>query len=335
MTDAAKPRVAVIGTGGTISSVGRSSLDLVTYMDTKKLYEVDELLDRFPEAYEVADVVPVRFRAIISPAIGPADWLELNAFIHETVAKDPALDGVAVTHGTAALEETAYFLNLTLKVDVPVVIVGSQRPASGLSTDAALNLFNAVRVAGCAAARGRGVLVLLNEEIHAAREVTKTSTMRLQTFRAPDFGMLGHADADRIAFYRMPERRRAPETEFDLDGLAKLPRVDIVPTYAGSDRTALDAFVAAGAEGLVSSGFPPGFCTPGEYEGFVAAAERGVIIVQSSRAGSGRIPRFDLLRAPGCVNADNLTPQKARVLLMLALTRSKDPAEIQRMFDTY
>lgn len=330
-----KPRVAVIGTGGTISSVGRHSLDLIEYVDVKKIYEIDELLARFPEVGQQAEVIPVRFRALPSPAIGPSEWLELNHRIHEVAEHERNLAGIVITHGTATLEETAYFLNLTGKLDMPVVLVGAQRPASGLSTDAALNLVNAVRVAGSEAARGLGVLVLLNDEIQQAREVTKTSTLRVQTFRSPDFGILGHADVDKVSFYRAPRRRHAPDTEFEVRKLTSFPRVDIVTSYAGSDGTAIEALVAAGAKGLISAGFPPGFCTPHEFEAFEAASRQGVITVQSSRAGSGRIVPVRTLRPKGCVTGDNLSPQKARILLMLALTVTKDPAAIQRMFDEY
>ena len=327
-----KPRIAVIGTGGTISSVGRNSLDIVRYGENNKIYEVDELLNAFPETLEQADVVPVRLRAIPSTALGPADWLDINAKIHELAAADPSLAGVVVTHGTSTLEETVYFLNLTVKADLPVVLVGAQRPASGLSTDAGMNLVNAIRTAADPASRGRGALAMLNDEIHSAREVTKTSTLRLQTFRSPDFG---HADFDRIAYYRMPERRRMPDTEFDVRGLDELPRVDIALSYAGADGTVIDALVAAGAKGIVAGTLAPGFSTPSEFDSLCAAAEKGVVIAQSTRAGSGRVADVPSRRAPGAVLADNLSPQKARVLLMLALTRTNDSAAIQRMFDEY
>ena len=236
MNDSARRRVALIGTGGTISSIGRDSLDVWEYMDTARKAEPDELLQRFPEVPAAAEIVPVRFRAVGSTAIGPADWLALVTTVHEALAVQAPLDGVVITHGTATLEETAYFLNLTLKTDAPVVVVGAQRPATGLSSDAAMNLLNAVRVAGSPAARGLGVLVLLNDEIQAAREVTKTSTSRLETFRSHDLGMLGYADPDgRVAIYRRPSRRHAPNTEFDVRGRAELPRVDIAASYAGAD----------------------------------------------------------------------------------------------------
>ena len=243
--------------------------------------------------------------------------------------------GIVIGHGTASIEETAYALNLTLKVAVPVVIVGSQRPASALSTDAGMNLVNAVRTAAAPQSRGRGVLVLLNDEIQAAREVTKTSTFRLQTFRTPDFGVLGHADGDQVAYYRAPERRRAPDTEFDIRNLEALPRVDIAYAYAGADGTAVRAFMAAGAQGIVAAGFAPGMSTPGDFAAMREAVQRGVVVVQSTRAGSGRVFRGQRLTDAGILAADNLNPQKARILLTLALTVGRDPATVERIFRAY
>ena len=335
-TSQPKRRVALIGTGGTISSIGRGSLDLWEYMDAGRKAEPDELLLRFPEVADAAEIVPVRFRALSSAAVGPADWLALHAVVHDAVSREAPLDGLVITHGTATLEETAYFLNLTLKVDATVVLVGSQRPATGLSSDAALNLLNAVRVAGAPEARGLGVLVLLNDEIQAAREVTKTSTLRLETFRSPDVGMLGYADPDgRVAIYRKPVRRHTLSTEFDVRGRADLPRVDIAASYAGADGTAIGAFVASGARAIVSASLAPGVTTPAETEALLEARRRGVLVVFSSRAGSGRVLPRTVLREQGFAVADNLNPQKARVLAMLALTRTDDVREVQRMFDEY
>ncbi len=335
MNGKAKPRVAVIGTGGTISSVGKHSLDLVNYGKNNRKYDAAELVAAFPEVNQVAQVEPVLFRALSSTAMGVAEWLELVWVIHETAA-DSALDGIVVTHGTASLEETAYFLNLTVKTGIPVVVVGSQRPASAFGTDAGMNLLNAIRVAGSPEARGLGVLVLLNDEIQAAREVTKTSTYRLQTFRSPDYGILGHADGDgTVAIYRRPTRRHAPDTEFDVSGLDALPRVDILLSYAGSDGAAVDAFVQAGAKGIVAAGMAPGFCTRDEVAELERAQSQGVVIVQSSRAGSGRVLPGETMRLKGAVSADNLNPQKARVLLMTALTKTDDPQSLQRIFSTY
>lgn len=330
-----KPKVAFIGTGGTIASLGRGPLDLQDYGATGNVMHAEELLARWPQTALVAKVMPVRYRNIPSTAIGYADWKELVLLCDRLVAENPDLAGIVIGHGTATLEETAYFLNLTLKVSVPVVLVGAQRPSSALSSDAGMNLLNAIRVAASPQARGLGVLAVLNDEIHAAREVTKTSTLRLQTFRTPDFGVLGHADGDAVAVYRRPVRRHAPDTEFDVRALDVLPRVDIAYAYAGGDGTAVRAFVAAGARGIVSAGFAPGGTPPSEYDALKAAAAGGVLVVQSTRAGSGRTFRGTRLRDAGFLIADNLNPQKARILLMLALTVTRDAEEIARIFHAY
>lgn len=330
-----KLKVAFIGTGGTIASIGQTPLDIVDYGATEVMLDAQGILAKFPEVAAVADVIPVPCRAVPSSKIHFPEWKELVLLCDGLVKEHPDLAGIVIGHGTATLEETAYALNLAAKVGVPIVVVGSQRPASALSTDAGMNLVNAVRAAAAPESRGRGVLVLLNDEIHGAREVTKTSTMRLQTFRTPDFGALGHADGDAIAYYRMPERRRAPDTEFDIRGLDALPRVDIAYSYAGADGTAIEAFAAAGARGIVAAAFAPGLVTPAEFEALKAAAKAGTVVVQSTRAGSGRTVQGRKLRDAGILVADNLNPQKARILLALALTRTRDPAEIERIFRTY
>jgi L-asparaginase len=330
-----KPKVAFIGTGGTIASIGAGPLDLQDYGAAGKVMHADEIVARFPEAGQVADVIAVRYRNIPSTAIDFADWKALALLCDKLVAEHPDLAGIVIGHGTATLEETAYILNLTLKVDLPVVLVGAQRPASALSTDAGLNLVNAIRVAACPEARGMGVLVVLNDEIQAARDVTKTSTTRLQTFSSRDFGVLGHADGDAVAFYRRPVRRCYPATEFDIRALESLPRVDITYAYAGGDGTAVRAFVAAGAKGIVSAGFAPGFTPPGEFEALKQAAAHGVVVVQCTRAGSGRTFRGTRLANAGFLIADNLLPQKARILMSLALTVTLDPEQIAHIFRTY
>ncbi len=329
------PKVAFIGTGGTIASLGRGPLDIQDYGAAGNVMHADEILAHWPQTKLVAHVVPVRYRNIPSTAIGFADWKALAALCVQTAADHPDLVGIVIGHGTATLEETAYFLNLTVKVSIPVVVVGAQRPSSALSSDAGMNLVNAIRVAASPEARGMGVLVLLNDEIHAAREATKTATLRMQTFRSPDFGVLGHADGDAIAFYRRPLRRCAPDTEFDISALDTLPRVDIAYAYAGCDGTAVRAFVAAGARGIVSAGFAPGGTSPDETAALKDAAARGAIVVQSTRAGSGRVFRGTKHRENGFLVADNLNPQKARILLSLALTRTSDPDAIAGMFARY
>lgn len=331
-----KPKVAVIGTGGTITALsGIGPLDLFEYTSSGRMLEADEMVERFKEVREVADVVPIRFKAIPSTAVAFPEWKQVVLEADKAVAAHPDLAGIVVLHGTATLEETAYALNLTAKVGVPIVIVGAQRPASALSGDAGLNIVNAARVAGHPSSRGLGVLVCLNDEIQAAREVTKTSTARLQTFRTPDFGVLGHADGDAIAYYRQPVRRRAPDTEFDIRTLDALPRVDIAYSYSGDDGTAIRAFVKAGAKGIVLAAFAPGLISPPEMDAAKEAVAAGVVVVASTRAGSGRVFHPKRSRDAGFLAADNLTPQKARILLALALTRTSDTAGIARMFATY
>lgn len=333
---AKKPKVAVIGTGGTITSLsGNGPLDLYEYTATGKMLEADQLVDKFPEVRNVAEIIPVRFKAVPSTAVAFPEWKQVVIEADKVAAAHPDLAGIVVLHGTATLEETAYALNLTAKVKVPIVVVGAQRPASALSTDAGLNLVNAVRTAACPEARGMGVLVCLNDEIQAAREVTKTSTARLQTFRSPDFGVLGQADGDSINFYRKPLRRGAPDTEFDIRTLDALPRVDIAYSYAGNDGAATRAFIAAGAKGIVAAAFAPGMLAPVEMEAMKAAVATGVVVVISSRAGSGRTFASSKIVSAGFINADNLTPQKARILLALALTKTSDPTAIKKMFAMY
>ena len=331
----ALPKIAFIGTGGTIASLGRGPLDLQDYGAIGNVMHAEEIVAKWPVVHQVAEVIPVKYRNIPSTAIDFADWKALVTLCQRLPQEHDGLAGIVIGHGTATLEETAYFLNLTLKTAIPVVLVGAQRPSSALSSDAGMNLVNAIRVAASPDSRGMGVLVLLNDEIHAAREVTKTSTLRLQTFRTPDFGVLGHADGDAVVFYRQPLRRRAPDTEFDISDIDALPRVDISYAYAGGDGTAVRAFVAAGARGIVSAGFAPGFTPPGEAEALREAASQGIVVVQSTRAGSGRTFRSTRLKASGLLIADNLNPQKARILLTLALTRSLNPDEIMRCFRTY
>ena len=330
------PKIAIIGTGGTISGVGRDRLDLYEYGTSGRFMVVDELIATVPELPGAADIIPIPYNNVPSTALGPANWLEIADLIAKAPAEHPGLAGIVITHGTASLEETAFFLNLVVKVDIPVVVVGAMRPSSALGADGGMNLLNAVRVAACPDSRGLGVLVVLNDEINAARDVAKTSNYRVQTFRSPDFGLLGYADGDTIAYYRKPIRTAAPHTEFDVAGLSELPRVDIIPTYAGADAALIHAAIAAGARGLICAGFPSGIPSPAQKTALTAAAASGTLVVQASRAGSGRVidSRVDLRRA-NLIAADSLAPLKARILLMLALTKTTDPEEIRRMFATY
>ena len=330
-----KPRIAVIGMGGSISTPARNPLDLYEYGQFSKPVQLDDILRIFSEVLTDFDVVPTQFSAIDSAAADPALWLQLNREIAR-IGTDGSIAGIVITHGTSTMEETAYFLHLATKVRIPVVLVGAQRPLNGLSSDAGINLVSALRVAAAREAHGLGVLVVMNDEVQSAREVSKTSNFRLHAFQTPDLGMLGNVDPDgSVAIYRRPARRHAPDTEFQVGDLRELPSVEIVYSYAGASAVAVEAFVETGAKGIVFAGTPPGRPSPAQRAALASAARHGVLVVQCSRAGSGRVIQRSEDRAAGFVAADNLNPQKARVLAMLALSCTNDRAAIIRMFGEY
>jgi L-asparaginase len=326
----------LILTGGTIDSVGADRLDLAWYFEAAKRLGRGELLGRLPELADIAAVEEIPFRAVPSQALVNTDWLDLVRKIHEIFDQDGA-DGIVVTHGTNTLEETAYFLNLAHKTDRPVVVVGAMRPSSAISADGDLNLLNAVKVAADPGSRGRGCLVVMNDAIFGARDVTKNSTFRVDAFISRDLGPLGFADADgKVLYYHTPTRRHTTATEFDVGAMQSLPRVDIVVSYANADGAMIEAAVKAGAKGIVSAATGAGRPTPAEDAAFDKAhRENGLLMCLSSRVASGRVVRSPSLIKRGFVAADNLQPWKARILLSLALTKTSDAAEIQRMFDTY
>jgi L-asparaginase len=324
------PEVAVIGCGGTMSSLGTSSLDLMDYPEFGSKLSVDQTLDRIPEIASVADTIAVPFRSVGSTHFSPADWFELRATIRKVSREHTGLCGFVIVHGTATLEETAFFLNLTLDVAQTVVMVGAQRPSSAVSSDAPMNLLSALRVAKDPQSRGRGVLVVMNDEIHACRDVVKTATLRLNAFRSVDFGALGVVDPDGIHFYRRPERLHGPDTAFvGIPDDAELPRVDIVYSYAGVDATFIEAAIGKGARGIVSAGFAPGIPTGAEKVALEAAVRSGIAVVQCSRAASGRVARRKFLLENGFIPGEDFSPQKARILLALGLALT-DRIEVLR-----
>lgn len=329
-------RVALIVTGGTIDSVGVDRLDLAWYLEAQQRLEPGELLSRVPEINKIADMQLIPFRRLPSQAITPADWIDLAQTIHRILVADQQVDGVVITHGTNTIEETAYFLNLVLQTDRPVVLVGAMRPSSGLSADGELNLLNATRVAADASAAGKGVLVVLNDTIWSARDVTKTASYRVHAFQGRDLGPLGYVDADgQVIFYHLPAKRHTMTSVFDAAGLRDLPRVDVVVSYIGADGAMIDAAVAAGARGIVSAGTGAGRPTPAETEALDRAHRQGVVICQGTRVGSGRTVRSPGLTRRDWVASDNLVPWKAKVLLALALTQTTDPTAIQQLFDSH
>jgi L-asparaginase len=330
------PKVGLIVTGGTIDSVGKDRLDLAWYIEAGKRLQEGELLGMLPELRDIAQVSEIPFRRMPSHALLDKDWLELLRAIHSIFDADEA-SGIVITHGTNTLEETAYFLNLTLKTEKPVVIVGSMRPSSALSADGYLNVVNAVRVAADPNSRGRGALVVMNDTIFSGRDVTKNATYRVEAFQSRDLGPLGFADADgKVIYYHHPARKHTIHSEFDVRHLHALPRVDIVISYIGADGAMIEAAANAGAKGIVSAATGAGRPTPAEDAAFDKAfRENGVLMCLASRVAAGRVVRSPGLAQRGFVASDNLQPWKARLLLSLALTQTDNAGEIQRMFDTY
>lgn len=328
------PRVKILATGGTIAGTAGSSTQTVGY--TAAVLPVDKLLASVPELKNVASVGGEQIAQVASENMTHAVWLKLAKRVNQLLASDE-VDGIVITHGTDTLEETAYFLNLVVKSDKPVVLVGAMRPATAMSADGPLNIFNAVVVAASPQARGKGVLVSLNDTINGARDVTKTSTSAVDTFRSPDLGLLGYVQDGKVLFYKQSTRLHTTRSVFDVSRLEALPRVEIVYGYADNSRVMLDAAVAAGAKGIIHAGVGNGSLFDEVKQGLSDAQKKGVVIVRSSRVGSGIVARNgeandDQLRF---VVSDTLNPQKARVLLALALTRTSDPAEIQRLFYQY
>jgi L-asparaginase len=334
--------IGVLGTGGTIAMTGADQLDTVEYADTVEVMDVERVVAGVPVVDRVADVVPIAFRALKSNAETLETWIEL-AITAERALDDgvegTALDGLVVTHGTTTLEEVAYFLHLTVATSKPLVIVGAQRPPSALSSDAPINLVRAVQVAASDHASGLGVLVLFNDEIHSARDVTKTSNHRLNAFTSPSLGPLGYAEADLgVSLYRRPMRRHTVASA--LCGAhravtAPLPRVDVIASYAGADGALVHAAIDAGARGLVVATMPPGLLPPAQDEAVGAAVAAGVTVVLASRAGTARLLRRRHHDRFGLIVADDLSPQAARVALALALAAGVPKHGLQGLFDEH
>jgi L-asparaginase len=341
--DAVLPRVRLVATGGTISNRTGSRLS------------AEELVNSMPGVERYVRPEFEQFTNQASSELTLEQWLALAKRLNELFATDAELSGLVVTSGTDTLEELAYFLNLTVRSEKPVVVVGSMRNPSTLGYEGAANLLEGFRVAASPDAHGKGVLVVLNDEINAAREVTKTDALRLNTFQSRGYGVLGVVDADRVVFYRTLVKRHTAHSEFDVASLQRLPRVDVVMVYQGADGDLIKAAVDAGAKGIVIASAGAGATSGTQQTAIAYALKHGVLVVTTTRTGSGRIapPR----RGPGAppppgggnpalsaltpeermrrIAGEDLAPVKARVLLMLALTRTQDPQDVQRIFSEY
>jgi L-asparaginase len=333
----APPRLAnvvILATGGTIAGTGASSTVTVGYTAAK--VGVERLIEAVPELKKVANVRGEQVFQVASENMTNDLWLKLGKRVNELLAQSD-VDGIVITHGTDTIEETAYFLNLVVKSAKPVVLVGASRPSTAISADGPLNLYNAAILAASKEAAGKGVLVSLNDQISAGRDVTKANTSTADTFRTPDLGFLGYMQDNRAHFYRAPLRRHTLDSEFDIAKLDSLPRVDIVYGYANASRVPVDALIGAGAKGIVHAGVGNGSVHKDVMPALTDARKKGTLIVRSARVGSGIVARNGEANDDELdfVVSDTLNPQKARILLMLALTRTNSTQDIQRMFSTY
>ncbi len=320
--------------GGTISAKGIDRLDLHNY--TSGIYSEQDFLEDLPELQEIAQVDFFPFEKVSSAEINQKHWLKLRSLV-TYLLNHQNCDGIVISHGTSTMEETAYFLNLTLPTDKPVVFVGAQRPYSSLSSDAHLNLINAVRVASEDASRGMGVLILMNNEISSARDAFKNDTYQLQAFYPGPLGFLGVVHVDgQVEYYRKPVRKHTLHSDFSKLSLPALPEVAITYSYAG----ATGDFIRLVNEkqkysGLVIVGTGAGLMTLDERQALKEAEKNNLVIVRSSRSQHGTITQSARFADTHFIAGDNLSPHKARILLMLALVKYHDQATIQTIFDTH
>jgi L-asparaginase len=329
----ALPNVVVLATGGTIAGAAATDVQAAY---TSGQVGVEQLLAAVPQAKKLANLRGEQISNIGSQDMNDEVWVKLATRINELLAM-PDVAGVVVTHGTDTIEETAYFLNLVVKSKKPVVMTAAMRPSTALSADGPLNFYNAVAVAASKEAAGRGVLVVVNDWIHGASSLTKTSTTAVQTFLSPISGLIGTIAYGEIEWYRGPVGRNTATSEFTVDKNTTLPRVDIIMAYENMDGAIIDAAVASGAKGLVIAGVGNGNMTAAAVTALAAQAKKGIVCVRSSRVVTGQVGRNVEVDDDknGFVASLGHNPQKARVLLRLALTKTKDPKTIQRYFDDY
>jgi len=328
-----KPNVVILATGGTIAGAAATGTQ-AGY--TSGAVTIDAMIAAVPGIKDLANIKGEQVSNVGSQDMSFDIMLKLAKRINELINKDD-VDGIVVTHGTDTMEETAFFLNLVVKSDKPVVMVGSMRPSTAVSADGPLNLYNAVGVAIDPNARGRGVLVVMNDWIHAAHSLTKTSTTAIQTFMSPLRGVVGVATYGKNDFYNTPEWKHTTKSEFNVDGVTKLPRVDVVFACADMPPDLIDASVANGAKGIVIAGVGNGNMNKASLDAAANAVKKGVIVVRSSRVATGNVGRNVEVNddESGFIASDELNPQKSRILLSLALLKQRSKADIQNLFTTY
>ncbi|MGR3808428.1 L-asparaginase [Pasteurella testudinis DSM 23072] len=325
------PNITILATGGTIAGGGKTA---VSSAYKSGQLTVDTLIEAVPEMQQLANIKGEQIVNIGSQDMNDQVWLKLTKTINQQCADT---DGFVITHGTDTMEETAYFLNLTVKCDKPVVLVGAMRPATEKSADGPLNLYNAVVVAADKKSANRGVLVAMNGQVLGARDVTKTSTTAVQTFTSPNYGPLGYIHNSKVDYERSPESKHTQNAVFNVDDLTELPKVGIIYAYSNMPAEPLQALLNAGYKGIISAGVGNGNINAANLALLEKAAKDGVAVVRSSRVPTGYTTRDAEIDDSqfGFSASGTLNPQKARVLLQLVLTKTANPQEIQQYFDDY
>ena len=329
----AKPNVTILATGGTIAGAAATGTQSGY---TSGAVTIDAMIAAVPGIRDLANIKGEQISNVGSQDMSFEIMLKVARRCNELL-KGQAVDGIVITHGTDTMEESAFFLNLVVKSDKPVVLVGSMRPSTAVSADGPLNLYNAVGVAADPNAKGRGVMVVMNDWIHGAHSLTKTSTTAVQTFLSPVRGLVGIASYGKNDFYGMPPWKHTTQSEFDVASVTKLPRVDILYAYEDMASDLIDASVAAGAKGIVIAGVGNGNMTKASLDAAARAVKKGVVVVRSTRVATGSVGRNvevddDKL---GFIASDELNPQKSRILLTLALLKPRPAADIQKLYTTY
>ena len=327
-----KPNVVILATGGTIA--GSAASDTATTGYKAGALELQVLIDAVPRIEGCAHIRGEQIASLDSKDMSDEVWLRLSRKVNELLARED-VDGIVITHGTDTLEETAYFLNLTVKSKKPVVITGAMRPATSISADGSMNLLNAVRLAATPAAADRGVLVCLNDQIDSARNVTKTHTTSVDTFKSP-LGPIGCMNDGIPSFYNSVERLHAGHTEFDVMDVTDLPYVKIIYGHANDDALFVDAAIEAGVKGIIYAGTGNGSIHKDAEKALARASKAGIVVVRSTRVDSGTvIPAEQSYMDAGFLDGDSLNPQKCHILLQLALLKTADRRKIQQMFHEY
>jgi L-asparaginase len=327
------PRIIILATGGTIAGKGASA-DRAGYTAGK--IPIEDLIGAIPQVKKVADISGEQISSIGSQDMTTEIWKKLAVRANEIFDKNEA-DGIVITHGTDTQEETAYFLDLLVSSDKPVVLTGSMRPATAISADGPKNLYDAITVAASPKSKGKGVMVSFNEGIFDGRDVMKMSTTKVNAFFSPNTGPIGQVYDGKVEFYQASMREVNVKTPFSVSLDTKLPRVDIVYMYADAPGDMIDMLVAKKVDGIVIAGVGNGNFNKAFMEAVKRAVAAGVVVCRASRAPSGRVVLEDEINDAelGTIVSDDLTPQKARILLMLGLTKTKDRKQLQKFFFTY